>query len=61
MNECTAVACPELSSDGECSRAKETKDTIFPAFVCLACDTKGEKKFCKSCALICHKRHNIHF
>lgn len=61
MNECIAIACPEISSDKECSRVNDKKDAIFPAFVCLTCDTKGEKKFCKSCSLNCHKGHNIHF
>ena len=60
-SHCTAPSCSEISCDGLCCKLKQGKDKIFPVFVCLTCDKEGEKRFCKSCTLKCHKGHDVHF
>lgn len=59
--ECKAPSCPEISSDGLCNRVKFGKNAIFPAFICESCDKDGKNRICKSCALNCHKGHDVHF
>lgn len=61
MNKCNTSRCPEISSDGMCSRAKNCKNDLLPAFVCSSCDKEGKMMICKSCALNCHKNHEVHF
>ena len=47
-----------MPDSGQCLRLKG--DIISDAYVCFTCDKEGKKKFCESCAVRCHKGHDIH-
>ena len=61
LMKCFAPMCPVMKNTGICKRFNDNKDAVFAAFICFTCDKDGKKRICESCAVKCHKNHDVHF
>lgn len=61
LMKCFAPMCPVMKNTGICKKFNDNKDAIFAAFICFTCDKDGKKRLCESCAVKCHKTHDVHF